>query len=114
MDLLAKYAELQIQRVALEQLIETVEAEIAAKVEKHGPMSGYGFKAHVKPGRRVIDHQAAALEAGATKEIIEAHTKTPQPRTSWAKVTAELGVPKTLLEKHATYDEPKVAIDILK
>lgn len=96
MDMLETQDQLRILRQELDELTHTIQGQVG-----NGTVELYGFRGHWVPsGRNRIDHEAAAIEAGVSPQVIAAYTSNSKPRTSWAKVTKEARVPKKIIEKH--------------
>lgn len=114
MELLKKYAELIKKREHLNDAILDTGAAIETLVMREGAMSGYGIKAHMKAGRKSIDHKGAAEYADVNEDIIKQFTKRPAPRTAWAKVTKAARVTSQILREHTTQNDPTFVIEAVK
>lgn len=92
-EMLAEYTAMERAITTLQERKGQIEDEIKAFVVDTGnPVSGYGLRGYLKPGRKSINHEQAAIDAKVAQDIINKHTVLPPPRTSWAKVTKEANV----------------------
>jgi hypothetical protein len=109
MDMLSEYAMMDAGIRVLEERKSALADAIKETVESTGhPIEAHGLRARMKPGRKSIDHEMAAREAGVSPEIIALHTVQPAPRTSWAKVTAQALVDTS---SYVTQAPPKFVIE---
>lgn len=91
MDTLKRYAELQDKLVDIRNEITTIEEEIRGVVDKSGPVAGYGYIAKFKPGRKSTNHELAATENSAPRDLVDKFSTT-RVTVQWAKITKEMGI----------------------
>lgn len=106
---LQQYAQLIGKMEKIQDELATITAALRDEVVEHGTMMGYGYRAHMKPGRKRTDHEAAALGAGVTDEIIEAHSTT-KTTVAWAQITKAAGVDVAAFTKQ---DPPSFVVEAL-
>ena len=87
---LQRYAQLQSELEEIRNEIDMIEDELRKEAEQTGAITGHGYTARFKPGRKITDHQAAAIAANVPDEIVKKHT-TIKESVAWAKVTKEAG-----------------------
>lgn len=109
-DLLKRYDEIELEILNLKTEQEEIKDALKRHVADHGEVSGYGWKATIKAGRKSTDHQAAVIDADVPVELLDKHTKV-KPVTAWAKITKEAGLD---LSEYTTQGEPSFVIQVLK
>ncbi|MEM9945494.1 MAG: hypothetical protein AAF810_05450 [Cyanobacteria bacterium P01_D01_bin.36] len=77
---------LRERQSAIQEQIKQVEVQLKIEVEQHGPIEGFGLRAHFKPGRKSTNHEAAAKAANASQALIDEHSTT-KTTVQWAEVT---------------------------
>ena len=100
-ELLKKYAELTEKAEDIRHELDFIKSELELSVqETNAPLSAYGLIAHMKPGRKSIDHERATNaevlkhhKAGGDhdrvffiRELIDANSTT-KVTVKWAEVT---------------------------
>lgn len=110
MEMLADYAAIERAINILNERKEEIEKSLRMIVEEATgqPVAAHGLIAHMKPGRRSINHKLAALEWGVPDDLIAEHTVQPEPRTSWAKVTKQAHIDTS---GYVTQAPPKFVIE---
>lgn len=94
-DKLKRYAELRTQAEAIRSELASIEADLQTAVAETGSqLAGYGYCAYMKPGRKSIDHEAAAKWANVPGEIVKKYTKVKET-IAWAQVTKAANVDVT-------------------
>ena len=88
--------------------VERLRLLIVDHVNQNGPVEFNGVRASYKPGRRTIDHEAAAISAGVAVDVIERFTKT-KSTTAWAEVTKAANVDTSAF---VSQSEPTVVVDV--
>lgn len=121
--MLEKYAELQIELKRIQLELAKVEEEIAAQVKEVGQISGFGYTAKMKPGRKSTDHEAAVMNKFNEYTMYKMHSlahalletqekfSTRKVTVQWAKVTAEANIDVT---EFTTQAEPTFVIEAVK
>ena len=90
-DSLARYAQLKMEQLEIQDELRMLEAAIQKEVEKNGEISGYGFVAKMRPGRKSVDHLQAVMDSKVSSDVVQKFTTT-KTTTAWAKVTKAAGI----------------------
>ena len=89
--MLKRYAEIKLKITELQNELTDIESELQGDVEKSGEMSGHGYRAFMKPGRKSTDHQTAAKASGDWAHLAETYSTT-KTTVRWAAVTKAMGI----------------------
>lgn len=93
-DAATKLQELRAVNESMNQLAQRkaeLEKEIESYVVTYGDVMAHGLVAKMKKGNDSKDHERAALEHGASEELIKEFT-VDKPSISWAKITAKMKI----------------------
>ncbi len=111
MQQLKRYSELSEVILKAQKEMNDIKEKLEKEVLATGQISAHGYTARMKPGRKSINHEAAAKSAGVSYDVFLRFTTIPSPRTSWAKVTKEAGVHKDILRQHTALSPPSFVIE---
>ena len=125
--MLDQYKSITNKIAALEKQKQEIHDALKGFVDESGqPLEAYGYRCHMKPGRKSTDHKAIVYAVVRSEEIndsdaleveaiIAKHTITKHV-TSWAKVTKEASpvIPQSLLDQHTTQARAKFVIEKAK
>ena len=121
--MLDRYAEIQKQLDILEAEARAIEDALRKQVEETGTVAGHGWIAHIKPGRKSTDHEAAVKAAFLTYDEHQMHMAamtlhdlkhtytTTKVTTAWAQVTKAAGLD---LEPYTTQAPPVFVVEPVK
>jgi hypothetical protein len=108
MDIFTQYKAALVAAENARLEVERLRLLIVDHVNQNGSVQFSGVRAYYKPGRRTIDHEAAAKSVGVAQEIIDRFTKT-KSITAWAEVTKAANVDTSAF---VSQSEPTVVIDV--
>lgn len=110
MDLLQQLSEINSQLHVLQRRKAALEFQLESHVKENGEVKGYGVCAHMKPGKKRTDHEAAAKAAGVPRHLIE-QLSTTKTTVKWAEVTK---VAKVDTAPFVTVGKPSFVIDFVE
>lgn len=108
---LKRYAQLKNELAEIQNELALIEKELAQHVKESGEVAGFGYRAYMKAGRKVYQHEKAAKDNNAPEELIKKYTTIPDPSIQWAKVTKEM---KLNLSAYTTTGSPVFVVEAIK